>query len=212
MTNLAKFDRVDSFCIFVGCGRVFEAHQFQSRRVNEHHKRSWPGWSSWPSSLFGSVLQMSKSAKLANIDQIHSSYIFVGCGRVFEAHQFQSGRATEHRKRSWPGWSSWPSSLFGSVLQMSKSAKLANIDQIHSSYIFVGCGRVFEAHQFQSGRATEHRKRSWPGWSSWPSSLFGSVLQMSKSAKLANIDQIHSSYIFVGCGRVFESHQNNLKS
>ena len=98
----------------------------------------------------------------------------------------------------------------GNSSQVTK--KVGRVGQVHSFCRFVGCGRVFEAHQFQSGRATEHRKRSWPGWSSWPSSLFGSVLQMSKSAKLANIDQIHSSYIFVGCGRVFESHQNNLKS
>ena len=121
----------------------------------------------------GNSSQVTK--KVGRVGQVHSFCRFVGCGRVFEAHQFQSGRATEHRKRSWPGWSSWPSSLFGSVLQMSKSAKLANIDQIHSSYIFVGCGRVFEAHQFQFWRASEHHKRSWPGWSSWPTSLFRSV-------------------------------------
>ena len=36
---MANFDRVHSFCRFVGCGRVFEAHHFQTWPTDEHHKR-----------------------------------------------------------------------------------------------------------------------------------------------------------------------------
>ena len=153
LTKMSDFNEFQSYCRCVGCGRVFEAHQFQTRHPGDHHEKSWP---SWPSSVFCSVSQVLKLTKMSNFNEFQTYCRFVGCGRVFEADQFQTWHSGDHREKR---WLSWPSSLFCSVSQVLKLTKLANFDEFQTYCRFVGCGRVFEAHQFQTWPPGDHHEK-----------------------------------------------------